>query len=312
MPLVSVIIPTYNRASRLEEAVRSVLDQTFRDFELIVVDDGSTDGTREMLEGFGAGVKVLVQARSGVSAARNLGIEAARGPLIAFLDSDDLWLDRKLEVQAAHFRMRPKSLICQTEEVWIRKGRRVNPKAYHKKRSGNIFRISLERCMVSPSAVMLRRSLLEEVGVFDTSMEACEDYDLWLRVACRHPVALIDEPLTIKRGGHSDQLSRTVPSLDRLRIHSLSKLLSANVLSIEQTGWVLETLRRKTRIYAEGCLKRGKLEEALQAQKLLPDHQERPSNGPGMQALPDGQVDTDGGGTNLDGLEMSRAKGDTG
>ena len=281
MPLVSVIIPTYNRRNRLEEAVRSVLDQTFRDFELIVVDDGSTDGTRDMLQPFGNSVKVLDQERSGASAARNLGIGEARGSLIAFLDSDDLWLERKLEVQADHFQTHPKSLICQTEEVWIRNGRRVNPKAYHRKQSGELFRISLDRCMVSPSAVMLRRSLFEEVGVFDTSMEACEDYDLWLRVTCRHPVALLEEPLTVKRGGHADQLSRTVPSLDRLRIYSLSKLLSANLLSKEQTGWALETLRIKTRIYAEGCRKRGKSEEAARVEELLLHHQERRANSPG-------------------------------
>jgi len=288
MPLVSVIIPTHNRRRWLEEAVRSVLDQTFRDFEIIVVDDGSMDGTRDMLEGFGDRVNVLVQERSGVSAARNLGIKEAKGPLIGFLDSDDLWLERKLEVQAAHFQAHPKSLICQTEEVWIRKGIRVNPKVYHKKRSGDIFRISLERCMVSPSAVMLRRDLLDDVGVFDTSMEACEDYDLWLRVTCRHPVALIEEPLTVKRGGHPDQLSQTVPSLDRLRIHSLSKLLAADILSDEQTCWALDTLRRKTRIYAEGCLKRGKLSEAVRTQKLLLYHQERHSNRPGTHILTDG------------------------
>ncbi|MCP4693516.1 MAG: glycosyltransferase family 2 protein, partial [Desulfobacterales bacterium] len=216
-PTVSVILPTYNRAWILREAVDSVLAQDYSDFELIVVNDGSTDDTRELLDEYGDRIIVLEQENRGVSAARNLGVSSASGRLITFLDSDDYWLPKKLSTQAAFFDARPDALICQTEEIWIRNGRRVNPKRKHKKKSGMIFEPSLALCLVSPSAVMIRRELFEEVGLFDEALPACEDYDLWLRIAWKYPVHLIDEPLIVKRGGHADQLSGA-PSLDKHRI----------------------------------------------------------------------------------------------
>jgi glycosyltransferase involved in cell wall biosynthesis len=155
MATVSVIIPTYNRAPSLSEAIDSVMAQDYHDFEVVVVDDGSTDNTTEILQVF---PKILVvrQDRKGVSAARNAGIAKASGRLIAFLDSDDLWLPGKLSTQVAFLDSNADALICQTEETWIRNGIRVNPKKRHKKPSGMIFERSLELCLVSPSAVMMR------------------------------------------------------------------------------------------------------------------------------------------------------------
>ena len=216
MSTVSVVIPSYNRASLLKEAIDSVLGQDFDDFELIVVDDGSTDDTPGLLQSY-PNICVVRQDRRGVSAARNAGIRRASGRFLAFLDSDDLWLPGKLSAQMTFFKTHPKAVICQTEEVWIRSGVRVNPKRRHRKYAGMIFERSVELCLVSPSAVMLERSLLDEVGWFDESLPACEDYDLWLRIACRFPIHLITTPLVIKRGGHPDQLSR-VPGLERFRI----------------------------------------------------------------------------------------------
>jgi glycosyltransferase involved in cell wall biosynthesis len=258
---VSVVIPTYNRQAMLGEAIDSVLAQTYAHVELIVVDDGSTDGTRALLSSYGDRLGVLRQPRRGVSAARNRGVAAARGALVAFLDSDDLWLPAKLEVQAAFFGAHPHALICQTEEIWHRDGRRVNPGKRHRKPSGEIFERSLELCLVSPSAVMIRRELLERVGGFDERLPACEDYDLWLRIGCRHPVHLIDRPLVVKRGGHPDQLSKT-PGLDRFRIASLVNLLSSGQLSRSQERAARMVLKKKCAIYAAGCAKRGRLEEA--------------------------------------------------
>ncbi len=261
LPLVSVIIPTFNRATWVREAVDSVLAQTFRDFELIVVDDGSTDTTREGLGLYGDRLRVVYQTRQGVSAARNRGLEMAAGKWLAFLDSDDLWLPQKLETQVDFLNRNPRAEICQTEEIWIRHGRRVNPKKKHRKPSGDIFAPSLSLCLVSPSAVMLKMSLLKEVGFFDQSLPACEDYDLWLRISCRKPVFLIEEPLVIKRGGHPDQLSRCLATLDRYRIQSLEKLLDSGLLSPRQYDLAWQELDRKCRIYGQGCLKRGKIEE---------------------------------------------------
>lgn len=260
-PLVSVVIPSYNRGLMLKEAVDSVLAQEYPDFELIVVDDGSADDTPRILDEYGDKITVVRQEKKGVSAARNTGIKASSGELTAFLDSDDLWLPKKLGEQTRFFETNPGALICQTEETWIRNGRRVNPKIRHKKRSGMIFEPSLELCLVSPSAVMIRRRLFELVGLFDEDLPACEDYDLWLRVSCRYPVFLIDNPLIVKRGGHDDQLSKA-PGLDKYRIRSLTKLLDGGMLSERQRAAAVEILKKKCVVYANGCKKRGRVEEA--------------------------------------------------
>jgi glycosyltransferase involved in cell wall biosynthesis len=259
---VSVVIPTYNRRECLREAVESVLNQTSPPGEVIVVDDGSEDDTASLVMGWGVRVRYLRTARRGVSAARNAGVEMCRGQWIAFLDSDDLWLPDKLRIQMEFLGEHPEYPICQTEEMWIRHGRRVNAKKYHEKPDGHCFERLLERCLVSPSAVVLNRSLLDEVGGFDEEMPACEDYDLWLRIGCRYPFGLVRDPLVVKRGGHGDQLSRSTPSLDRWRIWSLEKILRSDQLTATQARMALSVLRKKCRIYAGGCIKRGRHEEA--------------------------------------------------
>jgi glycosyltransferase involved in cell wall biosynthesis len=260
--LVSVIIPTYNRAGWVTEAVASVLAQTFRDFELLVVDDGSEDATLEALARFFDKIKVLRrQSRGGVASARNLGISAARGEWLAFLDSDDLWLPAKLTRQMAYLEAHPDLLVCQTDEVWMRQGVRVNPPVTHRKVGGHIFEPSLMRCLVSPSAAVLHRRLLDEVGLFDENLPAAEDYDLWLRVAWRYEIGLAPEVLVVKRGGHADQLSRQW-GLDRWRIAALLKIVQEPALPRPHREAAARTLAEKCRIYAQGCEKRGKYQEA--------------------------------------------------
>ena len=260
-PLVTVIIPTYNRGWIIQQAIDSVLDQDFNDYELIVVDDGSEDNTLEILKAYGKAITVLHQPNKGVSAARNRGIDAAAGRLIAFLDSDDLWLPKKLSTQVKFFENNADALINQTQEIWIRNGRRANPKKRHHKFSGMIFERSLELCLVSPSAVMVARALFDSVGVFDEQLPACEDYDLWLRVSCRYPVHLTDSPLVIKRGGHDDQLSKAA-GLDKYRIQSLVKIIESDLLLPQQYQAAVNTLREKCQIYAGGCRRRGRKQEA--------------------------------------------------
>lgn len=259
---VSVIIPTYNRAQKVARAVTSVLCQRYTDYELIVVDDGSSDETAGTLSLFPPRLTRLVHERNrGVSAARNTGIMASRAPLIAFLDSDDYWLPDKLSVQTAFFEAHPEAMACQTQEIWIRKGVRVNPAKKHLKPSGSIFVPSLKLCLVSPSAVMVRRSLLDEVGLFDEALPVCEDYDLWLRVSCRYPIHLIPEPLVIKEGGAPDQLSKSLMGMDRFRIASIVKIMESGCLNTRQWEAALCELRDKCKVYGEGCLKRGKKDE---------------------------------------------------
>lgn len=257
MPSVSVIIPTFNRSRWLIRALRSVLKQTFRDYEVIVVDDGSSDDTYQALASYMPMIRyVRQQVNRGVSAARNSGIRRAAAPWIAFLDSDDYWLEDKLSVQMEFLERNPGTLACQTEEIWIRDGRRVNPRRKHRKPSGDIFAQSLKLCLVSPSSVVLKSSLLDEIGLFDESLPVAEDYDLWLRISCRYPVYLIDKALVIKEGGHDDQLSRGFIGMDRFRIKAIVKLLGSGMLTHAKQRAAIEELSIKCRIYGEGCMKR--------------------------------------------------------
>lgn len=261
-PLVSIIIPTRNREAIVTKAIDSVLNQTQQDFELIVVDDGSTDATQEIMRVYGNRLTCLRIDHAGPSAARNCGIAAAQADLIAFLDSDDLWMPRKLERQLAHYSSNADVMISQTREVWIRNGVRVNARAKHRMHSGWIYEHCLPLCIVSPSSVMIHRTVFEHVGLFDESMLACEDYDLWLRIAPHYPIHLIDEELIIKYGGHVDQQSRLIPALDRLRIKAICKSLDSGNLNTAQRAAAVAELQRKCRIYAAGCRKRAKESEA--------------------------------------------------
>lgn len=264
--MVSVVIPTYNRGWILKEAIESVLAQTFDPYELIVVDDGSTDNTQAILSMF-SGIRAVVQENRGVSAARNRGIDVAAGDYLAFLDSDDLWLPQKLASQMAFFKSNPRAMICQTQETWIRNGRRIHPQKKHQKTAGMFFERSLDLCLVSPSAVMMRKELLLDTGRFDENLPACEDYDLWLRIGARYPIFLVDQPLVIKRGGHADQLS-AARGLDKHRIRSIQNLLQSDILTMEQQRAAQIVLQKKCRIYATGCQKRGRIQEAEYYRRL--------------------------------------------
>ncbi len=270
-PAVSVIIPTFNRRAMMGEAAASVLAQHDADFELIVVDDGSTDGTwTGLLEiaaraNEGAGREIMRGLRidnRGAAAARNAGAALARGEYLAFLDSDDLWRPDKLNRQLAHLRANPGCAIAQCEEIWIRGGRRVNPGRRHRKAAGDIFERSLRVCLISPSGVIMRREIFQNAGGFDADFRAAEDYDLWLRLLARHEAGLLDKPLVIRRAGHPGQLSATVPAIDRFRILALMKLLAHSDLSAARRAAACAALAEKCSIYAHGLYRRARLREA--------------------------------------------------
>jgi len=270
---VSVIIPTHNRAGFLAQAIDSVLAQTYANFELIVVDDGSTDETPSLLASYGRGLISLRQENRGPAAARNAGIRAARHPLLAFLDSDDRFVKNKLALQVAAMEAQPELLISHTQEIWFRNGQHLNQKKRHAKAGGDIFARSLELCVVGMSTVMARRELFDLVGLFDESFPCCEDYELWLRASCRHPFLLVDEPLTVKHGGRPDQVSvRYQTGMDRFRIQALEKLLSSSPLSSDQTRLAREELIRKAVMYGNGCLKHGRHEEGQRCLSLAARH----------------------------------------
>lgn len=258
---VSVIIPTYNRAHCLARALDSVLAQSLAAHEIIVVDDGSTDNTAALLAESYPMVTLIQQNNQGVSAARNRAIEQASGEWIALLDSDDAWVADKLAQQVSALSRAPEYQICHTEEIWIRRGQRVNPMKKHQKRGGWIFEHCLALCCISPSSVMIARSVFEAYGVFNESLPACEDYDLWLRLCAVMPVLFIETPLTIKHGGHDDQLSTQYWGMDRFRIDAISRLLENTPLTESDAAAARQQLANKIDIYIKGAQKRNKTDE---------------------------------------------------
>ncbi len=271
MPAVGVVVPVRDRAGMVVEAIASVLAQTRRDFALVIVDDGSRDGSaaaaEDALAGAPVGSRVIRQAPEGVAAARNAGVAALDCRWVAFLDSDDLWLPRKLAAQLDWVEAHPTHRIVQTGERWLDHGRHRNPRAWHRKEE-QIFPRCLERCLVSPSAVMIRRDRYEELGGFDRSFPVCEDYELWLRVAVHEPVGLVPETLVVKRGGHADQLSRSTWGLDRWRVAALAKLLATTALADGERTSVVAMLRAKCDVLANGAARRGRAEEAARYRAL--------------------------------------------
>ena len=266
-PDISVIIPAFNRAHTLPKALDSVLSQTLKPREIIVVDDGSTDETNAVLANY-PGLCIISQDNRGVSAARNMGIKKAGGEWLAFLDSDDEWLKEKLEKQWDAICIDDK-LICHTEEIWIRNGQRVNPMKKHKKFGGIIYERCLPLCVISPSSVMIHRSVFEDVGVFDESLEVCEDYDLWLRICAKYSVLFIDEPLIVKYGGHEDQLSRKYWGMDRFRVKALEKMMSFGALNDEDEKATVNMILQKCGIIINGMKKRGNNDEAEKWQSKI-------------------------------------------
>jgi len=270
--LISIILPTFNRRQFLERAIQSVLEQTFQDWELIVVDDGSQDESRQVVQNLHDDrIQYFYQAHSGVSAARNAGIRLARHPWICFLDSDDHWKPAKLQRQLQELERRPQYQVTYTDETWIRRGRRVNPRKIHRKYSGWIYHRCLPLCIISPSSVLLHRGILEREGLFDENFPVCEDYEMWLRISSRQPIFFLDEPLIVKVGGHPDQLSHSLWGLDRYRVQALIKIYSSSHLTPQQKFWTTGQIVEKLTILATGFANRGKSREAAKYRRMIRD-----------------------------------------
>jgi len=246
---ITVIIPTYNRYEFLKRALTSVYAQSHMPSEVIIIDDGSTDCTCQIKNDF-PHAKYIYQENSGVSSARNLGIKNSTCQWIAFLDSDDTWAMDKLKEQALFHEQNPLAKISYTDEKWIRDSKEVKIPKKFKKYGGDIFNECLSHCIIAPSSTLIHKDLLEEVGVFDESLEVCEDYDLWLRVACGNKIGLVDKPLITKYAGHEDQLSFKHWGMDRFRVKTLEKLVESDKKDI-----VIETLLKKYRVLLKGAIK---------------------------------------------------------
>ena len=267
-PLISVIIPTFNRFQWLHTAIESVRNQTYPNLEILLIDDGSSDETAEFYSKSND-LHYIRQENTGVSAARNHGMRVAKGQWFAFLDSDDQWLPEKIERQFERLSAADAPLLCHTDEIWVRAGKRVNPMKKHAKMGGYIFENCLPLCCISPSSVVVHRKLIEAIGPFDVTLPACEDYDLWLRICAQYPVAFIEHPLLRKYGGHADQLSKKYWGIDRFRIQALEKLVQHTPLTHAQRHACLKTLQKKISIFLNGARKRNQHENvALYTEKL--------------------------------------------
>jgi glycosyltransferase involved in cell wall biosynthesis len=266
----SIIIPAYNRKRFLEKAIDSVLSQTIPAFELIIVDDGSTDGTKDIvLSRQDHRIKYLYQNNRGVSSARNKGLREATGNFIAFLDSDDWWAREKLKKAVTYIHKYPGIKIFHTEETWFKNGQFLKQMAKHRKPTGWVYTDALPLCCISISTAVINRSVFNDIGYFDESLEACEDYDFWLRATNKYEVKLIPEALTLKDGGRPDQLSSRVWGLDRFRIIALEKMLKSGDLTEEKYKKTFQQLSRKCGIFSLGAEKRGKTKEAEYYKKIM-------------------------------------------
>ena len=258
---IDVVIPTYNRAPVLKRAIDSVLNQSYKHFHLTIVDDGSTDESGLLLAEYATHpqVTILTQANQGVSAARNFGVKNSQNDWISFLDSDDEWLPKKLELQVQYLKASPQVRFLHAEEIWMRNGVRVNPKARHSKSAPDLFRRSLELCLISPSTVIMKRDLFNEHRGFNETFTVCEDYDLWLKVMAREEIGFLPDFVARKYGGHADQLSTKYPAMDYWRIKSLIDLKNQKIA--EEIKILIEAeISRKAPLLLEGYLKHGQLE----------------------------------------------------
>ena len=265
---ISVVIPSYNRKEFLKRSINSVNNQTIKPFEIIVVDDGSFDGTEAMIKRNYDFIKFIKQKNKGVSAARNFGIKVSSGEWICFLDSDDEWKNDKLEKQIIAAKSNPDYKFFHSDEIWVKNGKRINQKKKHKKYGGDIFDKCLDMCRISPSSVLIDKTIFDDVGIFNENLVICEDYELWLRICNKYSVFFINEPLIIKYGGHQGQLSYSVDSIEYHRIKALEYLMSSN-LKKKNKDHAIKMLISKITIYLNGLIKRGKKHKiALYEEKI--------------------------------------------
>lgn len=266
----SIIIPTFNRKNFLNIAINSVLQQTFKDFELIIIDDGSSDGTAKFTQKINdSRISYVWQHHKGVSSARNKGITESHGEIITFLDSDDRFRMHKLETMYKFIKRFPHYKIYHTEEIWYKNGALLSHKSHHTKPEGFVFTEALRQCCISMSTVGIRKDIFKKVGLFDENLVACEDYDFWLRVTSQYPVKLIPEILTIKEGGHLGQQSKKYPAMDRFRIYAIDKLLKSGHLKPKQRKLAIEELKRKCTILINGAVKRNKTQDVKYYNSLI-------------------------------------------
>ena len=268
MPIVSIILPSYKKAQYISHAIESILGQSFSDWELIVIDDGLAFDTRQLIAGYAQKDKRIIVISNpknlGIQKSLNKGLAMAKGKYIARIDDDDQWIDGdKLKKQVAFLDADEDYVLVGTNAV-ICDENLIDLQTYSMPGSDLEIRnrILFKNCFLH-SSVMIRKSVLDKIGGYVESKKVrnVEDYDLWLRIGLYYPVHLIDRPLTIKRGGHDDQLSRN-PGLDQYRIQSIVNILDNHQLNSQACRTAVDVLVKKCRIYANGCARRGRTAES--------------------------------------------------
>jgi glycosyltransferase involved in cell wall biosynthesis len=266
---VSVIIPHHNRAAFLKLAIESVLKQKRKPREVIVVDDASDkDESERAFQVFIDLQKVATVSlfwlslpeNKGVSAARNRGARHATSSWLAFLDSDDQWLPEKLKIQEEEMIKRPDILLWHSNEIWIRRGVRVNQKKHHAKKGGDIFLDCLEQCKIGASTSLIQSSFFWQLGGWDEDFIVCEDYDLWLRATSRTTIGFTEKALIYKFGGHEDQLSTRFAAMDYWRIKALRRLKKWRDLSLAWKIAVDTMIVQKSQVLLNGHKKHQKID----------------------------------------------------
>ena len=272
-PTVSVVIPSFNMGNLLPDAIESVFNQTYKDYEIIVVDDGSQDDTKERVDKYRArGVKYIYQKNSGVASARNVGIFQSKGQYVAFLDADDLWLPDKLELQMKALKeLNVGAVACGYKVIDYMSGRTLSEIVRKNYPTREDLYQSLCISQIIPacsSGVLLKKSYFQDVGCFSEALPIAEDWELWLRIAKKYDIKFVEQPLVLIR------INLTKPSY---RVASNEEIFVSKVIE----GHVPDKYKSKAyaALYARlgsGCMagqdKRGGARYLLRSILIQPFH----------------------------------------
>mgnify|MGYP000321373830 FL=1 len=268
-PLVSVVIPTYNREQYLQKALGSVLAQTYQCFEIIVIDDGSTDDTATLIRSFKKDITYIYQENQGISKARNVGIRNSRGDFIAFLDSDDYWFPEKTELQIALFQKHPEYGMVASRCASIRLDGRYR-ETNRPGSSGWVLEQLFRANFIRTSSAIIRRECFNRIGLFDEELKECEEYDLWLRIAAQYPIGFINKSLAVyidnPTGVSTDSLTGR---LYRLKVLE-KEFLKTKIPSRLYNKRIANTCHYIGRHYLEKGQKKLGKDYLIKAQRLRP------------------------------------------
>lgn len=245
--MVSVIMPAFNTEKYISQAIESVLDQTYQDVELIIVNDGSTDMTEKVIQKYLNRISYIFQTNKGIAAARNIGIRASRGEYIAFLDSDDIWLPEKLKLQVNYLSTHLDTDLVYADYATFDNGGILEENFAFARQVprpiGYIFQELLLKCLIFTSTVMLKRKVLEKTGLFDERFLIGEDYDLWLRISAEHKIGYITEVVSKYRRHPSSITARDLSTNKPWEIKVIEKALK--MFPEEKTKMPTRKLRKR-------------------------------------------------------------------